>query len=571
MKPWLVFLFLWLSLILPGCRSGVRETEVVDALEPVVAISNGATAFWVDQAGLPISGPESVSELAVVNLVRRSPETRLTPVGLPVREPGGSIVFRSRTTSGEECVVRYTVHLATGGISQEVSNPVGMPKLADWMTVPGSLDATPGGKVLRIEIAAPTGQATPGATWEIEGPEEDVRYVRESDFILRASIPLNATTPACPFGKTNAVYHGCHFWDSDLWILPYLIWTDPTRTTKIGAGRLAFVPEAIKLADSWVQANRPTAKAELGPTSYLLGTALKFPWQSNSAGQEASPSETKHQDHVTASILLGLDWASALDRLPGAEIARVGRLAARFAELRSKRRSDGLMGVPSTVSPSEWHVADNDLYTNAAFAWLRRRFAPEHAAEYYYPRDSTSYLTFDGDEVRQYQQAAALLAIFPLQDEKIEAEARAMLDRFSDRTSRQGPAMSYSINAIIAARLGETELAYAHWQRSWKTYVDEYGVFHEKSTKAGGDFMTGRAASLNVLLYGFLGLRLDRTEPQVAVWKQRLKNGYWASAKPNLPKAWRRLALKGVQFDGQVWDFELTQTGLQVKTVASPR
>src|SRR5690606_25073555 len=100
---------------------------------------------------------------------------------------------------------------------------------------------------------------------------------------------------------------------------------------------------------------------------------------------------------------------------------------------------------------------------------------------YKLPQDDKTFLTYDNDALRGYKQAAAVLSIYPLQYPPAEEQARAMMERFADKVTRNGPAMTDSIHAIIWARLGEKEKAYQAWHDSWKPFVKPpFMLFSEK-------------------------------------------------------------------------------------------
>lgn len=71
-------------------------------------------------------------------------------------------------------------------------------------------------------------------------------------------------------------------------------------------------------------------------------------------------------------------------------------------------------------------------------------------------------------------------------------------------------------------------------------------LFSEKRRQSRTYFTTGAAGSLNAVLYGFAGIRLDEHEPQNVIWKRKLRGKRWISITPHLPKAWKQITLRGV-------------------------
>jgi len=413
---------------------------------------------------------------------------------------------------------------------------------------------------LRLPNASISKAAPSMAELEIDGPDEDREHVAGAIRTLRAQLARSGR-PSGPFGLTSDRFEGRVFWDADLWVLPACLILDPPVAKLIAEFRLNSLGQAAKNYKLWREAGMPIARGTL-PATQGIEPGIKFPWESDASGRESSPTETRFQDHVTASVMLGLDWASAFGLVDSAVVNSAGRQAANFYLSRSEVGLGNQREIRGTVSPSERHVADNDLFTNVMAEWCVNRFL-NRAETFARPKDETTYMTFDGDIFGQYQQAAALLAIFPAQDRLVESESTRMYDRFSKKVTEYGPAMSDAIHAIVAARMGQPDVAYKDWQQSWTRFTDENGYFFEKQPNRDTIFLTGLAANLNAVLYGFLGLRLDRFEPN-APWKLPLANGYWISSSPHLPKAWKSITLKNIQLGGQRFTIRATHDRLDV-------
>ncbi len=104
--------------------------------------------------------------------------------------------------------------------------------------------------------------------------------------------------------------------------------------------------------------------------------------------------------------------------------------------------------------------------------------------------------------------------------------------------------MSDSVHALIWARLGEIDKGYDTWRASWKPFTKQrLMLFSEKRNKPTTYFTTGAAGSLQAVLFGFLGFRLDSVSEQGAAWSIKLKGNNWLSAKPNLPREWKSVKL----------------------------
>ncbi len=250
----------------------------------------------------------------------------------------------------------------------------------------------------------------------------------------------------------------------------------------------------------------------------------------------------------------------------------VTKRVADYYVARSTKRPDGKLGLDNVMSPDEGHIGSNDLYTNLLAQWAINGAtwnpAKKPAQEMYLPKDATSFLTYDGDQFRAYKQAAAVLAIYPLQYPPAEAEAKTMMNRYQDKIIAHGPAMADSIHAIIWAREGEPDKAYDLWKKSWSEFVQgPFLLFSEKRTSPTTYFTTGAAGCLQSVIYGFFGFRVDEKPEPGAAWTKQLKNGRWLSIKPNLPSAWKSATFRDIHVLGSTYTVTVKRDGS--KTVTS--
>lgn len=413
---------------------------------------------------------------------------------------------------------------------------------------------------LRAETAAYWAKA-----WEtdieIDGPVEDQQAVRSFLFYLRSAIHPDGQMSISPFALSNARYNGHVFWDADVWVFPALALIDPGRARAIPQYRLATA--------------KPKRIGEF--RGYGPQFTLQYPWESSVSGLETAPPEMRREIHVSGSVMNMLVQAKALG-LTDVDLSPIQQAVANYyrSEASFDRDKDGEYRFKNVISPDEFHTGDNDLYTNLVASWIEAspvffkradgRLDSEDSIPVYLPRDSTTFLTYDGDPLnRKYKQAAAVLAIYPLQYPPAEAEARLMMDRYADMITPNGPAMSDSIHAIIWARMGEKEKAYETWRRSWQRYTDHpLMLFSEKPAKEETYFTTGAAGCLQTVLYGFLGFRIDYKKDSKALWSKPLSDGQVLSVKPNLPPQWKSVKLKNFTVLGKRYTLTATHDSAQV-------
>jgi trehalose/maltose hydrolase-like predicted phosphorylase len=399
----------------------------------------------------------------------------------------------------------------------------------------------------------------------IEGPRADQDAIRSMIFYLYA---LGRCRPPSPFGWSNKTYFGHAFWDADVWVLPAASFLLPEVARSIVEYRLDLTQRGQyrKNYRRWATQDAP----EAGINADHAAQAIMVPWESSISGLETVPGPSRKQHHVTGSVLWGLSFAEAFGHVDGRQQGAFKEFLAgaqEFWRQRSVQRHDKKLEIRSVMSPDEFHTGDNDLYTNLLAQWtLNDRSWSTSKGEFVLPEDDTSFLTYEGDRVRHYKQAAAMLAVYPLQYPKAEAQALKMLSRFSDKVTPNGPAMSESIHAAVEARFGDREAAYARWKRSWEPYCDHpLMLFSEKPLRDVSYFVTGAGGCLQAFLYGILGFRVDDRAQIGSLWSLPLKNGKVLSVRPNLPSAWKRVELKGVPLLGKVTDFSLTNEQVVVR------
>ena len=387
---------------------------------------------------------------------------------------------------------------------------------------------------------------------EIDGPIEDQQAVRSFMFYLRTAIDPSANMSISPFALSNTKYNGHIFWDADTWVFPALVFIDPEKAKAILDYR------RIK-----------------GPQSGS-DQSVPYPWESSVSGKEVAPGHTKDEIHIWGDVAWAQHQGEALGIVKDSQsiIELVGKAYQRRAtspKASSSKQDANYLELKGVVSPDENHLdTNNDLFTNLLAQWAMNGGNFEGKYKFKLPKDKTTFLTYDDDALRRYKQTAALLAIYPLQYPPAEEQAKAMMDRFGDKVIKSGPAMSDSIHALIWARLGKREKAYSTWLKSWKPFLHApFLQFSEKRDLKRSYFTTGPAGSLQTVLYGFLGIRLDNRQAPGAAWSKQLPNGDWLSIKPNLPPAWKSVKFVGFHFLGKRYTLTVTHTSVQMIPLSS--
>jgi trehalose/maltose hydrolase-like predicted phosphorylase len=427
---------------------------------------------------------------------------------------------------------------------------------------------------------APTFEALAGQTreiwakrWEtdieIDGPVEDQQAVRSFMFYLWGSIHPNGQMAVSPLGLSGTTYFGHVFWDADLWVFPALALIAPERAAAIPNYRLAHRSQARENYLEWTRNGRPTGRgkvSDLAESTQGRPHPLKYPWESSVSGSETVPGPSRFQDHITGTVAFALGKAATLGLAPNEEADAVLNGAASFYIERAEPTERGLE-IRGTMSPDEHHIGDNDLYTNLLAQWTHNggRWTERADPTFHLPRDENSLITYDNDAFRGYKQAAAVLAIYPLQYPEAEEQARVMMERFEDKVTRNGPAMSDSVHALIWARLGERQRAYDTWRKSWQEFTQHpLLLFSEKRSRDVTYFTTGAGGCLQTVIYGFLGFRIDSQKEPGAAWTKKLEGDNWLSVKPNLPPTWNRVTFRNFSLLGERHTLTVTHDDVTV-------
>lgn len=90
-------------------------------------------------------------------------------------------------------------------------------------------------------------------------------------------------------------------------------------------------------------------------------------------------------------------------------------------------------------------------------------------------------------------------------------------------------------------------------------------MFSEAPNGKNAVFLTGLAGSINAVIYGFLGFRIDDHDPGDVPWKVKLKGHFWLSCKPHLPRAWSSVTIEPLIILGSPFRFELSTSRVKAK------
>jgi HAD superfamily hydrolase (TIGR01509 family) len=387
-------------------------------------------------------------------------------------------------------------------------------------------------------------------------------------------LPLGADERVSIGARTlsGRAYEGHVFWDTEIFMLPFYVHTEPAQARKLLLYRHHTLPGARRRARAMGYAGACFAwestvtGADVTPTKIVL----------KSSGKEIPIFTGSQQIHVTADIAYAAwrYWEVTGDEAfltgPGADILFE---TARFWRSRATRgeRHYHIRGV---VGPDEYHHSvDDNTYTNwmARFnleraAWLARQSglhlseadewaglaqslcipAPDDRGvleqfdgffaldDYVLPSEerfkapvSRLYDWQEINRLKVLKQADVLMLplLFP---ESFSDQAVAANYRYYEPLTDHGSSLSPAVHAAIAARIGLRDDAERYWKQS--LWLD---LSNAMDNSMLGVHPAAMAGAWQALVFGFLGIRFSDAGPQPA-----------ADAQQRLPFGWDSIALR---------------------------
>ena len=391
----------------------------------------------------------------------------------------------------------------------------------------------------------------------ITGDPEAQQVTHANLFYLLSSTYPGSDHSIPPMGLSSSIYGGHIFWDAEIFMLPALIVQHPEYAKAIVDYRFKLLGQARKNA-----AAHGFAGAE-------------YPWESADTGKELVGAEFAKERHITADV----GWAAwqyylwtgdkAYLKKEGWPIlqATAQYWASRVSEVSDSTGSEAAYHIRAVLGPDETAgVVDDDAWTMgvvivnlsaaAAAAALMGDTGPEAkrwaeiAGKLVLPMDKSHPFPAENSMPMtahfSAKQADALLLCYPLNRVADPAVAGPMLEFYSTHTIKNGPAMTASMESVIAAHLGRGQQSLDLFHASYRPFMrGPWDAFAEKRTSSRVYFCTGMGGCLQSVLYGFAGLNMIRQGTKVA------GDLY---ADPHLPPGWGGLTVKGVKYRGKTYD-----------------
>jgi trehalose/maltose hydrolase-like predicted phosphorylase len=400
------------------------------------------------------------------------------------------------------------------------------------------------------------------------GLQGDLRFTL---YHLMASVADEGEAAVGARGLSGPAYRGHVFWDSDVFVLPFLAATHPAAARAMLEYRVRRLPAAL------------TAARRLGRRG------ARFPWESAADGIDVTPPAARDQtgqlvrirtgeleEHVVADVAWAaacyLDWTGdeAFAAGPGRDIIVE---TARYWASRIRLDRDGKGHIYGVIGPDEYHEpVDDNAYTNVMARWNLRlaagldRVAAAERASWLaladaildgYDAQTGLYEQFAGffrleplriadvapqrpisadlllgpervDGSQVVKQADVLMLHHLVPGEVVPGSLVPNLEFYEPRTAH-GSSLSPAIHASLFARAGLLPEAVTALRLAARIDLDDL-----TGTTAGGLHLATMGGVWQALAFGFAGAR-----PQ----------GNVLELDPRLPDEWNALEL-GLSFRG---------------------
>ena len=380
----------------------------------------------------------------------------------------------------------------------------------------------------------------------IDGDPQLQLAVRFAIFHLLASAPGGGEAAVGARGLSGQGYRGHVFWDSDVYVLPFLAATHPAAARAMLEYRVRRLPAAIRAAK---RQGRDGAR---------------FPWESARTGRDVTPQQARDphgelvpiltgplEEHIVADVAWAaacyIDWTGdhTFAAGPGRELLVQ---TARWWASRIEQDADGSAHIRGVIGPDEYHEnVDDNAYTNVMARWNLKRaaeagvdavdaaerhhwleladsivdgydpatgiyeeFAGFHALEPILIAELVPQLPVAADMLLGHartqtsqvvKQADVLMLHYLIPDELAAGSLAPNLDFYGPRTAH-GSTLSPGVHATLLARAGRLAQALEMLCLTARIDLDDIG-----HTTAGGLHLAAMGSVWRTLALGFAGLR----------------------------------------------------------------
>lgn len=203
---------------------------------------------------------------------------------------------------------------------------------------------------------------------QIEGDDKLQLALRFSVYhLIRANAEHDARVSICPKGHAGEAYFGRYFWDADIFLLPFFLYTNPAAARNLTLFRYHTLEGAKQNAENYRY------------------RGARYALESSTFGDEqcAAWNYADHEIHTPADVVYAL-WhyytATGDEDFLARYAFEIMLETARYWESRVWKTPDGRFCLNGVMGPDEYvMLADNDAYTNMIVQFALRTTARTYA------------------------------------------------------------------------------------------------------------------------------------------------------------------------------------------------
>ena len=381
-------------------------------------------------------------------------------------------------------------------------------------------------------------------------------------------------------GAAGEAYFGHYFWDTEIYLLPFFLYTEPDKAKDLLMFRVHTLQAAMDNAKAY---------------GYK---GAKYPWESSISGIEQCPNwqYKDHEIHVSFDIVYAMqEYYQITHDIETCQkyFLPVVKQVALFTLDRSYTDQSGNVHLNGVMGPDEYIMFCNDnYYTNkmAQFAvktyinWMEafgERLAEDEKNRCLYFIEHLTFYEQDGifmqcenfdkfedidfnkdwknkakafgaqiSQEKNYRSKALkqadVLELFYLFDEYSKAELQKNMDYYMPITTHDS-SLSYVIHSILFCKQKEIKQAYTFFKEACNIDFDSNGA-------AEGIHIANAGGLWQAVVFGFLGLKN-------LMWNQSIE------LHPNLPESWKKVSMK-IYYQETLYQLEVDSESIIMKEVS---
>lgn len=429
---------------------------------------------------------------------------------------------------------------------------------------------------------------------EIYGDDDTQRKARFAIYhLIGCANPEDEYASVGARSLTGERYKGHVFWDTEIFVLPFFVYTHPPTARALLMYRYHTLPAARERARAMGYRG-----ALYAWESTDTGADVTPPFVYNSAGERLEILTGLQEHHISADVAYAIwqYWRVTRDEAffsnAGAEMMLE---IARFWASRAARGEDGRYHIRKVIGPDEFHEhADDNAFTNLMAQWaLRRGLETVEWLRKHHPdrwrelagrigldeselalweevavglvdnfdpetnlfEQHSGYFELEDIDLRDFEprtksldailgwsrltrsqiikQADVIMLLFLLGD-KYPREVHEANFRFYEPRTTHDSSLSPSFHALAAARAGDLETARRYFERAANLDLD----FAHGVTAAGGVHIAALGGMWHAMVFGFGGMYVEDEGPRF---------------EPHVPEDWQTLHFSVLWRGLQLW------------------